>query len=268
MNLVRLKVFGKGLLALTFGNALWGAQFIQNGSFNTSTYTVNTEFDTTFNPNNTKGSVSNWTSTGYAIYFINGTQTTVSAVSQWSNGGTIDKEKLYSGFASQNGGNFVGLDADPSLGGGSTLSQTMTGLTVGAAYQVTFYWAAGQLQTRTGAQNEAIQVQVFDAANKSALNYLSQTVQNPAGAFTGATSSTWFQVTQYFLATSTTETIKFIAKSTSTCLPPVVLLDGISVVSTTPEPATWTLMGVGVTLIVVARTRRKRTKKTIASPQP
>ena len=259
MSLVRLKVCGKGLLALAFVNALWGAQFIQNGSFNTATYTVNSEFDTTFNPNNTKGSVSNWTSTGYAIYFINGTQTTVSAVGQWSNGGTAGKEKLYAGVASQNGGNFIGLDADPTLG--STLSQTMTGLTVGSYYQVSFYWAAGQLQTRTGAQNEGIQVQVFDASNTLALNFTSQTVQNPAGGFTGATSSTWFQVTQNFFATSTTETIKFIAKSTSTCLPPFVLIDGVSVVTTTPEPATWTLMGSGLALVAFAGSRRKRGKK-------
>src|ERR671926_174343 len=104
---------------------------ITNGNFSLSTYTVNTEFDTTFNPNNQNGSVTAWTSTGYSIYFIAGKQTTQSAVGQWQSSG---KEMLdtASTVLSPTGGNFVALDADPTIA--STLSQTMTGLTVGRLY--------------------------------------------------------------------------------------------------------------------------------------
>ena len=269
MSLVRYKTFGKGLLALTFGGALWASEFITNGSFSTSTYTVNTEFDTTFNPNNTKGSVSNWTGTGYAIYFIAGTQSTNSAVGQWSTGGTTGPEKLYAtaNKLSPNGGNFVALDADPNIGstgsGGSTISQTLTGLTVNTHYLVTFYWAAAELQSRSGATNEAVAVQVFDASNTFALNSLTATVQNPQGGFTIDTvTNNWFKVTLNFAATSSTETIKFLARSTSTCLPPMVLLDGISVTNVAvPEPTTVTLMGAGIALVAVAAVRRRRPDK-------
>lgn len=263
MSLVAYKAFGSGLLALTFGGALWAGEFITNGSFSTSTYTVNTEFDTTFNPNNTKGSVSNWTGTGYAIYFFAGTQSTNSAVGQFSTGGTSGVEKLYAtaNKLSPDGGNFVALDADPNIG--STISQTLTGLTVNTHYQVSFYWAASQLQSRSGATNEAVGVQVFDASNVLALNYTSASVQNPSGGFTIDTATNnWFKVTLNFAATSSTETIKFLSKSTSTCLPPMVLLDGISVTNVAvPEPTTVTLMGAGIALVGVAAVRRRRPGK-------
>ena len=52
---------------------------------------------------------------------------------------------------SPNGGSFMGLDGDPAANG--SLDQTVTGLTVGTTYDLSFYWAGIELFNRTGYQS-------------------------------------------------------------------------------------------------------------------
>ena len=246
-------------------------QFVVNGSFSTNNFPANTcvggtsscnvEFDPNYNSGATANIVTGWSATGYSIYFIAGKQTTQSAIGQWTNSTTGAGSEMLAtsaaGKLSPNGGNFVGLDADPTIN--SSISQTLTGLNVGTLYTVSFYWAASQLQSRTGATNEQVNVQVFNGSNY-ALNFLTGVVYNPSAGFTqDTTTNQWFKVSVNFVANNSTQTLKFLAKSTSTCLPPMVLLDGISV-QNAPEPATVAMMGIGVGLIGIAAARRRRSK--------
>ena len=58
-----------------------------------------------------------------------------------------------------------------------------------------------------------------------------------------------------FVATATTQTLTFLAKGTPQGQPPVVLLDGVSMIQT-PEPATLVLLGGGLIAIIAIKKRR------------
>ena len=250
------------------GGSLWGGNLVQNGDFSTSSYSVNTEFSnggscpiiSTGCPSYTQGGgVANWTATGYSLYFIGGTQTTQSAVSIWNtapNNSTKEMLNTNSTLLSPNGGNFVALDGDTKFP--SSISQTVNGLNAGQLYTVSFYWAASQLQSGTGQTDEWVNVLVKNG-NITDLNFLTSTVTNPSQGFTNdKIKGTWFQENTTFVASGSSATLTFFAKSHNTGLPPIVLLDGISVNATAPEPATIGLMGAGVMFIGVCAARRRR----------
>jgi len=247
MSLVRTHAWGRGIITLLFaaiGGSLWGGNLVSNGSFDQSLYSANSQYGTGFGGQG----VTNWTGAGYSIYFFAGTQTTVSAANQWNS----TKEKLAAApnnTLSPDGGNFVALDGDPTAGVTGSLTQSIAGLTSGASYVLSFYWAATQLQSRTGATNESVQ---YSLGNLAADIHNTNTVSIGSQAFTG-----WFKVTFTFVANNSTETLKFLAKSSSTCLPPMVLIDSVSL-NYVPEPGTLTLLGVGTALILGAAIRRRR----------
>jgi hypothetical protein len=105
--------------------------------------------------------VTGWTGgNGYQLYFVNGTATVDSANSQYDNGYNTGSEKFYTMPGSPTGGsgNFVALDGDQTSGIQGSISQTISGLTIGASYTVTFDWATGQLQSRSGATTDNVNV--------------------------------------------------------------------------------------------------------------
>lgn len=250
MSLARTYSRTAGRMAWLFaaiGGSLWGGNLVANGSFSNSTYTQNNEF-TTVSGFNSQG-VSNWTGTGYCIYFFAGTQTTVSAINQWNS--TLEKLDTASTALSADGGNFIALDADKNIL--STVSQTLTNLVAGRAYNLTFYWAASQLQSRTGNTDDQVLVSLQNTSTLAFdVNYTSATATIPSQGFVN-----WAKVNLVFVASGSSETLKFLAKSTTTCLPPMVLLDGVSITQA-PEPGTMALLGLGTALILLAANRRRR----------
>jgi len=139
--------------------------------------------------------------------------------------------------ASPDGGNYVMFDSDPK--NTATISQTITGLTVGQKYLLSFYQAATYQTTYTGVKNQQFQV-TFGTQT------LTATSPNPT-----TTSSGWQLVNLIFTATSTSQSLTFAAivpPGTPSGLPPVLLLDGVNL--TTPEPATWMTMGLGGALLI------------------
>ncbi len=222
---------------------------ITNGNFNSTTFTNNSQFGTGYGGQGVTG----WTGGGgYQIYFFAGTATTNSAASQYDNGYNNGAEKLWSMAASPTGGsgNFVALDGDPTVGGGGSISQTMTGLTVGTDYTVTFDWADGQLQSRTGATTDKVDV---------TLGNQSFTTATVADASQGSTP--WLAQSFTYEATSATETLSFLAQGTPDGLPPMVALDGISMVAV-PEPSSVALLGGGLGLLWFIYRRRRESEET------
>ncbi len=145
--------------------------------------------------------------------------------------------------ASPDGGNFVALDGDIFFNG--ALSQTVNGLTPGKTYALKFYWAGTQFENRTGDITERLDVSFGPSSFSTA------TVANPTHGFQG-----WFLVSKNFKAVSSSQLLSFLSVGTPDGLPPVALLDGVSL-STVPEPQSWALLIAGFGMVGVAARRRR-----------
>ena len=212
---------------------------VTNGSFSASTYTASTEFGASFGGQGVTG----WTSassSAFNLYFFGGTQTTVSANSRF--GG---EQRFYPSMntLSADGGNFIALDGDPSFRGAVT--QTITGLTAGQGYNLSFYWGGAQLSNRTGATTEQLQVSLGGVSQATAV------LSNLSGGFTG-----WQTANFYFVAGGASQLLSFLSIGTPNGLPPVAVLDGVSLTAV-PEPATWALLLTGFGLVGFAARRRR-----------
>ena len=242
---MRLGYVAATVVALSAVTAVQAAPIITNGDFSASTYTANNQFGTGFGGQGVTG----WTGNGgYNIYFTSpSTATTQSAISQYPG----NNEKLGAVTASPTGGAFVALDGDPAVGGGGGISQTVTGLTGGAIYAVTFSWGAGQLQSRTGATTEMLAVSLGGQTLDTSV------LTDPAQGFTG-----WLTTTLNFTATASSEVLSFLSVGTPSGLPPIATLDGVSIaavppVSAVPEPASLVLLGLPM-IALATRWRRRR----------
>jgi len=149
---------------------------------------------------------------------------------------------------SPDGGNYIALDAAPTYRG-SGISQTLTGLTAGQKYTVTFYWAAAQQHGFDGATTEGVQV-TFGSQTQS-----TTTINLPSHGFSG-----WMTAALQFTADGATDTLNFLATGGPDGLPPFVLLDGVSV-QPAPEPATLALMFGGVLAGVSLLRWRRRLRR-------
>jgi hypothetical protein len=152
---------------------------------------------------------------------------------------------------SPDGGNFLALDANY---GTTAISQVMNGLTPGQATMVSFYYAGAQQYGYAGSNSEGFLVSLTDAATGSVVSSTTPMLNIGAQGFSG-----WDYYSFSFLPTDSTETLSFLAQSGPNGAPPFALLDGVSVVATTPEPSTMALLGTGVIAIgAILRRRRSR----------
>ncbi len=143
---------------------------------------------------------------------------------------------------SPDGGNFIAIDGDSTYT--ATLSQTITGLTIGTSYNLQFYQAAGQQRGTTGATTERWQVTFGTQTLNSAL--MNNASQGTVG---------WNLVSLTFLATTTSQALTFLAVGTPGGQPPVVLLDGLTLA--VPEPSSLALLAMAALSLVAVRRRRK-----------
>ncbi len=153
--------------------------------------------------------------------------------------------------------------ADGGSGYQSSFSQTVTGLTVGKGYTLTFEQAAGQ-QAGFGCQGgsypvtacttEQWQVTWAQTNGSNAQVKTSALMTNPLGGF-----QNWNLVTMYFTATNATEVLTFLSDGEpSGTYPPVALLADVSLQTGVPEPATLAIMGVGLLALGLATRLKKR----------
>ncbi len=152
------------------------------------------------------------------------------------------------------GGNFIGADG---AFGTKAITQTITGLTVGNFYAVSFYWAGAQQQgaSYTSDTKESWTVGLANLDGTNAVTQSTATV-NPANkSFSG-----WIQQAFVYKATATSEVLSFLAAGSPTGQPPFALLGGVSMVQV-PEPTTCTyfyvLGAMGLCFEIVRRRRQK-----------
>jgi hypothetical protein len=189
------------------------------------------------------------------------------------------------GVTAADGANFVGGDGSccNALG---PISQTLTGLTVGQSYNLTFDQAAGQLSGNYGATTELWQVTVGGTVSNTlgpvllsdnvtnysnayvvdSPDYMWRTpvISNASGGFSG-----WQTESYTFTANATSELLAFLAVGAPEGAPPLVLLDDVAVNDddgsgtggtgqSAPEPGSLALAAAGGGLLAGLLLRRQR----------
>jgi opacity protein-like surface antigen len=244
---MKIKFLLAAVAAVAIGSAAQAAQYVQNGGFEDATYTANSQVGRA----GYGQGIADWTAgSGLELYYIGGTQTTVSASDEYNDPQTY----FYPTFntLSPNGGNFVALDGDSDIPG--AIWQYVSGLTPGNSYTLTFDWAASQLINRSGDITESLVVALEDHTNNTTQSYTTSVVPVASGQFSG-----WMTETMTFKATNSNEVLSFLSVGTPNGQPPIAVLDGVSLTDGVPEPAAWALMlmGFGGVGLMVRRNRRK-----------
>jgi len=186
-----------------------------------------------------------WTSGGYNFIFASGTADSTGATGDFGNlklWGPNDGSANGLPASSPDGGNFVGADGAFEVG---AITQTINGLTAGQSYVLSFYWADAQQQGFNGPTTEQWQVSLGSQEQDTAI------VDNVNHGFSG-----WQFQTFTYTATASSELLSFLAVGTPNGVPPFALLDGVSLVdpsSPAPEPEAYTLIGIGLVSIPIAR---------------
>ena len=222
-------------VSVMFAGATALANLVTNGSFETLT---NGAGQLGYNTNAT-----GWTTTGYNFVFASGTADHAGATGQYGNlqlWGPGNGAANGLPASSPDGGNFIAADGAFQTG---AISQTITGLTRGQQYSVGFWFAGAQQSGFTGTTTEQWLVSLGSQT-------LATDILNDAShGFTG-----WQHVTMTFTADGTQDVLSFLAAGTPNGEPPFSLLDGVTM--NVPEPASMTLMSVGLAALGLVRRRR------------
>jgi hypothetical protein len=144
--------------------------------------------------------------------------------------------------ASPDGGNFIAADGAYQV---APISQTVSGLTSGNQYTVSFWWAGAQQSGFSGTTTEQWLVSL------GAQQLATSVVTDANHGFTG-----WMYTSLTFTATGSSEVLSFLAAGTPSGEPPFSLLDGVTMVQAVPEPGSVTLLAAG--LIGLAYLVRRR----------
>lgn len=192
------------------------------------------------NGGSTPFNATGWTNTstsgtlGYNFLFTSGTQAVTGVP---GNGGNLP---LWSGSV----GGPDNITVDPIPGGGSFLGNdgayqtsavqtTVSGLTVGKTYTLTFDWAAAQQHGYNGITTD------YWAVTFGSQTFDTSTITLPSNGFSG-----WQSDTMTFIPTSASQTLSFLAYGTPSGEPPFALLTDVSMI--VPEPSSVVAMFIGM----------------------
>ncbi len=239
-------------------NSTDAANLVLNGDFSDNQFSgLSHELTSgTYKPNGITGSgIADWTNStnnAYNLWFNTTNPTSVSAISEFpSEAQQLSASYNNTGLPDSVHG-FLAMDGDPSVHG--AVSQSISNLTVGQQYAVSFYWGATELSNRHGYTTERLDVKLGNSAAQS-VGY-----GDPNGtdaqklapnAFTG-----WMHKTLIFTATNATETLSFLSNGTPGGEPPINLLADVSL-EQVPEPSSLALSALGVIGLYLVHARRR-----------
>lgn len=260
---MRTKILA-AIAALAMAGSAHAAEFVTNGDFTQNNLTptqlatlatagrVGVEVDTHFIwPNAVTGWSTANTGQDYNLYFFDGnTAQSGDADSRYPS----EQQRPNVNFTplSATSGAFMVLDGDPNFTG--AFQQTINGLTVGKKYNLSFWYANGELSNRTGYISEQLTGSFGGDAFSTPTFFNSNPCPNncAAGDFSG-----WQQAHFTFTAHTTSQLLSFLAVGNPAAnLPPVSFLDGVSL--SAPEPGAWALMLVGFGSLGAVMRRRRR----------
>jgi hypothetical protein len=226
MKKVLIGAAALGFLPLLGAGADAATNLVQNGRFSQNT------LPSPLNPANASGAeidslwhyggdLNDWTSNASGTYpqvynlLFTGTlagDTSIDADTRYT---SSEPQHLNSNVnsLSPDGGAFVGLDGDPGFSG--PLTQTITSLTIGDTYQLSFYWAGAELSNRTGYRT----IQLTGSFGGDPFATPIYPNANPVG--TPGSFSGWTLETFDFTANATSEVLSFLAvgRPQPTCPP-------------------------------------------------
>ncbi len=251
------------LLAASAAPALAGPNLVLNGGFEDVTTAQKSGFEINY-----AGTVDHWASSvshtntsgvAFNVLFPSATAASVSPLTRYTAGERQYLATEHYGGASPNGGNFVAIDGDSNYSG--YLYQNIGGLTAGQTYKLTFSWAGTQFDNRTGETTERVAYNLGSAFDfdPSLTGKTTATVVGATHYFNG-----WNTVTSTFTATGANQFLSFLSIGTPAGLPPVALIDGVSL-NAVPEPASWALMLFGFGGLGMAARRRRRGMTTVTA---
>lgn len=223
------------------------ANLVKNGDFELTSNGTSKQLNEGSYDRNDRTYLTNWSSKGYN-FVLNGNNiddtNAATALALWG-------PNSYSGRGPQNGlgvsptgGNVLAADWDYFPG---PVTQQVSGLIPGQAYTLSFSYGAGQQVGFRGANP----VNYWDVALGNSKQHTTS-LANASQGFTG-----WHQASMTFTAANSSELLSFMAKGSPSGAPPFMLLDGVSLVSAVPEPATWGMLLGGLGLLGFLARRRK-----------
>jgi hypothetical protein len=155
---------------------------------------------------------------------------------------------------SNDGGYFLIADGWPQYT--AIFEQVIAGLTPGTQYELNYEYAFGQQASFDGPTTQKW------TGSFGSESFETATVNLVSHGFDGGPGPGWYTATHTFTASSASQALRFLAVG-SPGLPPMALLDGVSLTEVTPPPtptptpAPMPLLGVGATLAWSGRLRRR-----------
>ncbi len=225
--------------------AMAQANLVTNGTFAVTGVNQSFQFGTYGGYTSSTSSLAGWSSpNGYNYVFVPSDVVATGNYGNLSLWSPASSPTSANGFtnASPTGGNFIAADG---AFGTQAITQTISGLTVGATYRASFAWAGAQQSGFNGPTTD------FWSVTFGTQTQTTSTVNVADKGFSG-----WMNQTFQYVASSSSQVLSFLATGTPSGVPPFALLANVSITQV-PEPAGVSILLTGMMGLLLLAWRRR-----------